>query len=61
MYEILMWVFVVLWVIGAITNYRKTFQVSYYETMLERYEKEVGIKLPKSYQKVKNDFFVFLK
>jgi hypothetical protein len=47
--------------LGMVFNWSKTFKVSYYETLLERYESEAGIKLPNNYQKVKEDFWLWVK
>jgi len=60
-YEILMWCFLFFALLGIVFNWSKTFKVSYYETLLERYENEAGLKLPDNYQKVKEDFWYWVK
>lgn len=60
-YQILMWLFLFLTLLGVVYSWSHTFRISYYETLLERYEKEIGIKLPVNYTKVKNDFWFWVK
>ena len=60
-YQILMWCFLFIAVIGMFSGWRKTYQVSYYETLLERYQNEAGIKLPDNYWGVKKDYWMWLR
>lgn len=53
--------FIFLVLIMVVQGCRKSFQIGYYETLLERYELEVGVTLPPKYHQVKFDFWVWLK
>lgn len=44
-----------------VINLRNGAKISFYESWLERLDRDAGIKLPKVYDKVKNDFWMWLK
>lgn len=46
----------VLSIMGVVQSCSQTFKISYYETLLERYEAEIDIKLPKNYRRIKVAF-----
>lgn len=61
MYEFLMWFFLLFAIVGIVFSWHHTFKIAFYETLLERYQNEAGIKLPEDYNKVKNDFWMWIK